>query len=55
MNANKKNAGDCDTCKIASTANCTKCTSLMDYRWVKRDGFKDIEWEDVPDKTGSLE
>lgn len=55
MTANKKNTDDCDTCRIASDANCRQCDILNSYRWVRRDGFNDIEWDKVPDKTGSLE
>lgn len=55
--ANKKKTDDCDTCKIVSFANCLKCEELSepDYRWVRREGFDDIEWDDAPDKAGSLE
>lgn len=57
MTANKKVVDDCDICKIASPANCKKCDVLGDtnYRWVRKEGFNDIEWDKLPDKAGSQE
>lgn len=48
---------DCDTCKIASYANCIKCENAEDPKpgnmaWVERKDL-DIDWEEVYKKQGA--
>lgn len=58
MAANKKYTGDCDTCKIVSTANCSKCEMIGKGYSEPSVGdryYVEVDWESLPDKTGKLE